>query len=51
MLPTIWPLIVPFTQGTFGALGHGDENNRDTPQLLKQLWHVGIVMVRHETLR
>ncbi|GAX80909.1 hypothetical protein CEUSTIGMA_g8344.t1 [Chlamydomonas eustigma] len=34
-----------FGQGTFGALGQGDEDNRDTPCLVKQLWPVGITMV------
>lgn len=33
------------TQGTFGALGHGDEENRDAPVLVNPLWAAGIVMV------
>ena len=32
-------------QGTFGALGHGDEENRDAPVLVNPLWAAGIVMV------
>ena len=32
-------------QGTFGALGHGNEENCEAPVLVKQLWAVGIVMV------
>ena len=32
-------------QGTFGALGHGSEENCEAPVLVKQLWAVGIVMV------
>jgi E3 ubiquitin-protein ligase HERC4 len=38
--------VYAFGQGTFGALGLGNEENADAPQMLQRLWPIGIVQVR-----
>ena len=35
-----------FGQGIFGALGHGDEDNRDIPTCVDSLWAVGVIQVK-----
>eukprot|EP00192_Tetraselmis_astigmatica_P000681 CAMPEP_0117695176 /NCGR_PEP_ID=MMETSP0804-20121206/27995_1 /TAXON_ID=1074897 /ORGANISM="Tetraselmis astigmatica, Strain CCMP880" /LENGTH=1085 /DNA_ID=CAMNT_0005509221 /DNA_START=121 /DNA_END=3379 /DNA_ORIENTATION=- len=40
--------VYAFGQGTFGALGHGHDQNVETPMMIEKLWAVGVVQAAGE---